>query len=205
MHELDADKDDEVEGADIPEIPEGEAPKDEIRQISQAEFDKIIQNRLKRQEQQLLKKYADYDDRVKESESFRELQAEKATDSERWEKERAKFLSDLQERDTELSKLQRANLVADLATERGLPKSFWKRVQGDTSEEIAEDMDSIISDLGLNKGEDKKDTGKTTQKRGGSVYAGGGAPEDQDPDTDAVVSNIPRGAQIRVDKSRAYR
>ena len=45
--------------------------------ISQTELDRILQKRLKRQEDQLLKKYADYDKRVEESEGFRKLQDEK--------------------------------------------------------------------------------------------------------------------------------
>jgi hypothetical protein len=192
----------------IPDQPDGgEAPESaEDRLVSQKELDKIIQRRLKRQEEQFLKKYADYDDRVSESENFRKLQSEKATDAERWEKEREKLLASLQERDTELTKLQRSNLIADLASEKGLPKSFWKRVQGDNEESIAEDMDSIIKDLGLDKpGDAGKETTPKAPKKG-AVYGGGGETEDPDPDTDTIVSNIPRGPQIRIDnKHRAYK
>lgn len=173
--------------------------------ISQKELDRILQKRLKRQEDQFLKKYSDYEQRVSDSEAFRKLQDEKATDAERWEKERNQLLTSLQERDEKLTKLERANLIADLASEKGLPKSFWKRVQGDNEEEIAEDMEAIIKDLGLN--EDRgtvKDKTPSSRKRG-AVYGGGGETEDPDPDTDSIVSRIPRGPQIRVDKPRAYK
>ena len=40
---------------------------------------------------------------------------------------------------------------------------------------------------------------------GDSVYGGGGETEDPEPDTDYIVSTIPRGPQIRVDKPRAYK
>lgn len=174
--------------------------------ISQKELDRILQKRLKRQEDQLLKKYSDYDERLVESENFRKLQSEKATDAERWEKEREKLLASLQERDTELTKLQRANLIADLASERGLPKSFWKRVQGDSEDEIAEDMDSIVKDLGIKSGDaGKENTPKASAPKKGTVYGGGGETEDPEPDTDYIVSKIPRGPQIRVDKPRAYK
>lgn len=183
--------------------PVEDSPEDE-KFISQKELDRILQKRLKRQEDQLRKKYADYDERLAESESFRKLQEEKATDAERWEKERERLLSSLQERDTELTKLQRQNLIADLASERGLPKSFWKRVQGETEEEIAEDMDSIVKDLGLDKsGAGKETTPKAVKKT--AVYGGGGETEDPEPDTDFIVSKIPRGPQIRVDKPRAFK
>ena len=177
---------------------------DEEKFISQKELDRILQKRLKRQEDQLLKKYADYDQRVSESENFRKIQDEKSTDSERWEKERDQLLSSLKERDEKLTRLERENLIADLASEKGLPKGFWKRVQGDDADEIAEDMDSIIKDLGIkaDRGSSKDKTPSTPK---GAFYGGGGETEDPDPDTDSIVSKIPRGPQIRVDKPRAYK
>jgi len=172
--------------------------------ISQTELDRILQKRLKRQEEQLLKKYSDYEQRLEESESFRKLQDEKSTDAERWEKERNHLISSLEEKEEKLTKLQRANLIADLASEKGLPKSFWKRVQGDNEDEIADDMDSIIKDLGVKADrESSKDKTPSTPKRG-AFYGGGGETDDPDPDTDSIVSKIPRGPQIRVDKPRNY-
>lgn len=184
---------------------ESDSPDPEDKLISQKEFDKIIQRRLKRQEEQFLKKYSDYEERVSESENFRKLQDEKSTDSQRWEKEREKLLSSLQDKDQELTKLQRSNLIADLASERGLPKSFWKRVQGETEEEIAEDMDSIVKDLGIAPGGDGKDKTPKAAPQKGTVYGGGGETEDPELDTDHIVSKIPRGPQIRVDRTRAYK
>jgi len=174
--------------------------------ISQNELDRILQKRLKRQEEQLLKKYSDYDQRVEESESFRKLQDEKSTDAERWEKERNQLISSLKERDEKLTKLERSNLIADLASEKGLPKSMWKRVQGENEDEIADDMDSIIKDLGLKADREasKEKTSSTPRKRS-AFYGGGGESEDPDPDTDSIVAKIPRGPQIRVDKPRAYK
>jgi hypothetical protein len=196
--------------ADISEensLPQTDGVEEEAEEkfISQKELDRILQKRLKRQEDQLLKKYSDYDQRVNESDNFRKLQDEKSTDAERWEKEREKLLSSLQERDEKLTKLERSNLIADLASERGLPKSFWKRVQGDNEDEIAEDMDSIIKDLGLDQDREKSKAKTPTARKSGSVYGGGGETEDPDPDTDSIVSKIPRGPQIRVDKPRAYK
>lgn len=177
----------------------------EEKLISQKELDRIVSKRLKRQEDQLTKKYADYEQRVQESENFRKLQDEKATDAERWEKERETLQAALHARDEQLTKLERANLIADLATEKGLPKSFWKRVQGDSEEELAEDMDSIIKDLGLDKDKDPGKDKTPPRKRGGTVYGGGGDTEDPDPDTDSIVSKIPRGPQLRVEKPRNYK
>jgi hypothetical protein len=187
------------------ESPVGADDDSDEKFISQRELDRILQKRLKRQEDQLLKKYSDYEQRVADSEAFRKIQDEKSTDAERWERERDQLLSSLKERDEKLTKLERSNLIADLASEKGLPKSFWKRVQGDDPEEIAEDMDSIIKDLGIKA--DRESSKEQTPKapRRAAVYGGGGETEDPDPDTDSIVSKIPRGPQIRVDKPRAYK
>lgn len=196
-----ADIDVDLDAPDTPDTDETPSPPAEEKMIPQSELDRIVQKRLKRAEDAITKRYADYEDRVKESEEFRKLQNEKATDSERWEKERNTLLASLQEKESELTRLQREHLIANLASEKGLPKTLWKRVQGNSEEEIAEDMDSIISDLGLAR--DGKE--KTPAPRKGAVYGGGGETEDPEPDTDAIVSRIPRGPQIRVDKPRAYK
>lgn len=175
----------------------------EEKLISQAELDRILTKRLKRQEDQFKKQYADYDKAKEDAESFRKLQDEKSTDAERWEKERQKFVADLQERDEKLTKLERSNLIADLATERGLPKSFWKRVAGDSEEDIAEDIDSIVKDLNL--GAPKDEGGGRTPGNKKSLHGGGGESEDPDPDTDELVSRIPRGPQLRIDKPRSHK
>lgn len=194
--------DDEMDVSE-PSVDQQVTDEAEEKFISQRELDRILQKRLKRQEEQLLKKYSDYDQRVADSDQFRKIQDEKATDAERWEREREQLLSSLKDKDEKLTKLERANLIADLASERGLPKSFWKRVQGDNEDEIAEDMDSIIKDLGLDK--DREASKEKTPSRKRAVYGGGGDTEDPDPDTDSIVARIPRGPQIRVDKPRAYK
>jgi hypothetical protein len=186
------------------QLVEGAEESDE-KFISQRELDRILQKRLKRQEEQLQKKYSDYEQRVADSDAFRKIQDEKATDSERWEKERDQLLSSLKERDEKLTKLERANLIADLASEKGLPKSFWKRVQGNTEEDIAEDMDSIINDLGLKADREASKEKTPAPRKKAAYYGGGGETEDPDPDPDFIVSKIPRGPQIRVEKPRAYK
>jgi len=171
--------------------------------ISQKELDRILQKRLKRQEDQFKKQFGDYDILKADAEKFRELQDEKATDSERWEREKAQLLTAVQERDEKLNKLERAALITDLATEKGLPKSFWKRVSGDSPEEIEEDIDQIISDLGVTKDDSKEKT--PTKKPAKRVYGGGGESESPDPDIASIVSKITRGPQLHVEKPRSYK
>lgn len=172
--------------------------------ISQKELDRILQKRLKRQEEQFQKKLADYDKLKEDAEAFQKLQDEKATDAERWDRERTSLITERDEAKSELTKLQRANLIADLATDKGLPKSFWRRVQGETEEEIAEDIESIVEDLGLDK-DQGSGKGKTPKPRKRQVYGGGGENEDPDPDTDSIVSAVPRGPQFRTEQPRTYK
>lgn len=206
-----ADDDPIVESEDAGDKPDvtpdnetgGKEDSPDEKLITQAELDRILQKRLKRQEEQLKKQYADYDQKAADAEAYRKLQDEKSTDAERWEKERQKFLTDLQERDEKLTKLERNNLIADLATDRGLPKSLWKRVTGDSEDDIADDIDSLIKDLKL---DDKPaEGGGKTPGNKKSLHGGGGKDEDPDPDTDELVSRIPRGPQLRIDKPRTHK
>lgn len=171
--------------------------------IPQSELDRILQKRLKRQEDQLLKKYADYDQLKEAADAYQKIQDEKASDAERWEKRIAAIEAERNSMQSELTKLQRTALVADLAADAGLPKSMWRRVSGETPEEIEEDIADLVNDLGITKGS-KEDTPakRNASKQRREVYGGGGENERPDPDTDAIVAAIPRGPQIRVDKPR---
>lgn len=187
-------------GADVSETDTEDTGSNvpEEKLFSQADVDRVVAKRLKRAEEASAKRFADYDQLKEAAEAYSKIQDEKATDAERWEKERNKLLADLQDRDENLTKLQRANLVADLAADAKLPKSFWKRVQGESEEEIAEDIKSIIEDLGIDvSGDSKEDTPKKPAKKA-PAFGGGGRTPDPEPDTDAIVANIPRGPQLRV-------
>jgi hypothetical protein len=194
-----ADEEPKGKGED-PEPDEDDSDEPKEKLLSQQEVDRILQKRLKRQEDQLLKKFGDYDTLKTDAENFRKLQDEKATDAERWEREKAQMMASLAEKDEKLTKLERSTLIADLATERGLPKSFWKRVSGESEEDIAEDIDSIIHDLDLgkkSKDEDGKDETPKKKPAPKKVYGGGGENEDPEPDIDKIIADIPRGPQPR--------
>lgn len=199
----------DLEAAEDSDAPEGnpsqeEEPKEKL--ISQAELDRILQKRLKRQEETLLKKYADYDQVKEDAEKFRQAQDEKATDAERWERERAQYLTALQEKEERLSTLERTNLVADMATDASLPKKLWRYVDGTNADEIEESIKQIKDDFDLNEveaGAEKAE--KKPRKRSNAMYGGGGENETPDPDIDKLVSGIPRGPQFRISNSRTYK
>ncbi|BCO56080.1 hypothetical protein MINTM005_13240 [Mycobacterium intracellulare] len=184
---------------------QGVEPAEEEKSFTQADVDRIVAKRLKRQETEFSKKYADYDTVKADAEAYQKIKDEKSTDSERWQKERDQFLNQLKEKDEALSTLQRANLIADLATEKGLPKSMWKRVQGDSEDDIAEDIDALVADLGGAKPAEGSGKGNAGTKNKGALHGGGGEGEDPDPDIAKIVAGIPRGPQLRVDKPRTYK
>jgi len=202
----DAPADDKPDVVDTPDDSNDTPDGDEFeeKKFSQKELERALAKRLKRQEDQFAKKYADYDTIKADAEAYRKVQDEKSTDAERWERELNSLKAALTDKDEKLNKLERAALITDLAAEKGLPKSFWKRVSGETPEDIEEDIDSIIKDLGVEpEGDGKSKTPKKPVKR--TVYGGGGENEDPDPDIDQIVSKIPRGPQFRVDKPRSYK
>src|SRR5690349_3806829 len=109
------------------DLPEGDSDQDdasggqsaEEKLISQKELERVLAKRLKRQEDQFLKKYGDYDSLKEAAEAYAKIQDEKATDAERWEREVNSLKAALTDRDEKLTKLERSSLISDLATDKG--------------------------------------------------------------------------------------
>ena len=119
--------------------PESDPTDGNFRPInSQEEFDNALKKRLERAEKSTAKKYdQQIADLTAKLESY---ENEKLSEQEKLTKRAEAAEKAAQERDTELTKLKRDRLVADLAHEAGLPKKLWDRVRGD-------DDDSIIADI----------------------------------------------------------
>ena len=114
---------------------------------SQAELDKIIQDRVAREKNknnELAQKNATLEARVQELEP---LEAATQTDTQRWEKEKKALLEENAELKSYKANNERSNLVRDIAKDKGLPDGFLNRVSGDTPEEIAADVDSLLETL----------------------------------------------------------
>lgn len=96
-----------------------------------------------------------------------------------------------QQYEQELTALKRERLVTDIASEAGLPKKLWRRVAGDSEEDIRADIEDLMDGL-------PKDVVSLSQKprenlRGGSI------PDEPVVETDPkkIVASIPRTYQIR--------
>lgn len=115
---------------------------------SQAELDKIIQDRVAREKNknnELVQKNATLEARVQELEP---LEAATQTDTQRWEKEKKQLIDEVTELRTLKANTERSDLVREIAKDKGLPDGFLNRVSGDTPEEIEADVDSLLETLG---------------------------------------------------------
>ena len=122
--------------------------------FTQADVDRIVADRLKREREATKAKYADYDDL----------------------KAKAGNAVTLEERVAEIEKQAKASedraLRAEIANAKGLTASQAKRLIGSTREELEADADELLKDIGERESERKKrgnrvpDEGKTTPKAG---------------------------------------
>lgn len=96
------------------------------------------------------------------------------------------------ERGDELTKLQRASLVSDLAQEAGLPKKFWDRVRGDTDEEIVADIAELMEGIPAPADPVKGTPPSPAPKAKVKVQPTGNEP-DPGLNADAIVKELSRG------------
>lgn len=124
---------------------------------SQEDFDKAVQRRLTRQQNSLEKKYEGFDDFKSKAEQFDQLEAEKGDALEKANRRAEKAERERDDFKSKLDAGDRRELVRDIADELKLPKAFIKRVQGNTEDEIREDIEDLLKGLPSNEKADSKD------------------------------------------------
>jgi hypothetical protein len=125
-----------------------DAPVVEFKAItldSQEATDNFVKDRVARATRSAEKKAEAEKQALKDR--IAEFENEKLTEDQKKEQRAIAAEKLAQERGEELTKLQRAGIVRDLADEAGLPKALWGRVHGDTEEEIAADIKELIDGL----------------------------------------------------------
>lgn len=166
----------------------GGRPKFEITPEIQEFLDEKINHRLGRErakwdtERATLQEKADKHDAAEKA---------KLSDIERLT---AEFESEKKAReatDKELTGWKRKAALYEQCAEAELPKRYWKRVQGDTEEEIAADIQELLD--ALSEGGNKKDEPRKAPPKGKKLYGGGGGADDDDESVD--LSRIPRSNQ----------
>lgn len=128
---------------------EGKEPDKQEQSFTQADVDRIVADRLKRERETTKAKYADYDD-------LKTKAGEKATLEER--------VADIerQARDSESRAMR-----AEIANAKGLTPSQARRLVGTTREELEADADELLADIGA-----QKQHGNVVPREGNNPKAG---------------------------------
>lgn len=148
---------------DNPTTPEDTTPEggDWKAPASQAELDKIVQDRLAR----VHKQYADYDDVKAKAAEF-----DKAQEANKTEIEKANERASKAEAEAAQIRLEADRSAVALA--KGLTPNQAKRLVGTTKEELEADADELVADLA------KADKPKAPPKPPGGSGASGGKGDD---------------------------
>lgn len=107
---------------------------DEGKTFTQAELDRIVEQRLKRERG----KFSDYDDLKAKAEQLDELEAENRSDVEN-------ATTRAEQAEKRAAAAERRALVLEVATERGLTADQAKRLQGDSRDELEADADELLN------------------------------------------------------------
>ena len=116
-----------------PTKTEGQEPEKPEQTFTQADVDRIVADRLKREREATRTKYADYDDLKTKAEGAKTLEDRVAEieQAARQAEERA--------------------LRAEVANAKGLTANQAKRLQGSTRDELEADADELLADIGAQK------------------------------------------------------
>lgn len=164
---------------------EDDTPKpkpDEGKTFTQADVDRIVQERLAKEKG----KYADYDELKAKAAKVDELETSKKSDLDKLT-EQIEGLKRSQA-DTEARALR-----AEVATAKGLNAAQAKRLAGTTREELEADADEIIEAFPVSKESDSTKPSPPSRQPKPDLR-GGGDPNDEPTETDPakLASSVPR-------------
>lgn len=175
---------------DAPEAPEVEPTEQESsEQDSSQEDENELPDWMKQKLSKANREAENLRKRLKEAEPIvaaaREAEEAQKTESQRTAEELA---ATRQENAT----LKRDKLITELASDAGLPKKFWRRVTGESQEEIAADIADLMEAFPV------KDAVSLSQKPR-ETLRGGSRPDEPVEETDPkkIVASIPRTYQVR--------
>lgn len=109
------------------------------KSFSQADVDRIVADRLKREKE----KYADYDDLKGKAEKLKDIEAAQMTEQEKAQAKIAELEAKNAETEAKVRAMEITKLRSKLLSEAGLPADLADRVRGETEEEIKADLESL--------------------------------------------------------------
>lgn len=137
---------------------------------TQEEFDRIIQDRLARERS----KFSDYEELKAKASELDELRDSEKSELERKDAEISSLRSKVEELESATARAEHEVLVAQVASEKGVPAH---RIKGETREELEKDADAFLEEISGSRPKNSRVPGnwshaaepKTTQ---GSVESG---------------------------------
>lgn len=109
--------------------------------LTQAEVDRIVQQRLTRQKQQ---EFGDYDDLKAAAAELQTIKDASKTEQQKLVDQLTAVQKQLSDKDSEISKLTVEKLRAEVASTKGVPAG---RLSGTTKEEIEADAEAYLSEI----------------------------------------------------------
>ena len=167
------------------------APPATDKTLTQAEVDRIVQQRLARERE----KYADYDELNAKAAKATELESASQTEAERL----AALANEIAElkKARELDQAERAAAQLELArtriaSEKGLTPAQAKWLRGDTAEEIATAAEELVESFGLNKPTDPEPEARQVQRPKERLRPGSTNPGDDNRTPAEIAAEIRR-------------
>lgn len=106
-----------------------------------------ITKRVGREKSKMDAVAAERDTLKAEVERLKPLEDATKTDAQRWESEKSSITAELEELRSFRTKTERANLVREIAEDKGLPAKFVKYVVGDDADSITQSVEDVLNDL----------------------------------------------------------
>lgn len=118
---------------------------------TQEELDKIIADRLKRQKENILKEYADYEQVKKERDSFQNELIELKKSAETFNTEKENHSKEIDALNTKIKGYELNSMRMKIALENNIPYSLADRLKGDDEESLIKDAKSLSEFVSKNK------------------------------------------------------
>ena len=118
---------------------------------TQEEFDKTIADRLKRQKENILKEYEDYEQVKKERDSFQNELIELKKSVETFNAEKENHSKEIEALNTKIKGYELNSMRMKIALENGIPYSLADRLKGDDEESLTKDAKALSEFVSKNK------------------------------------------------------
>ena len=157
---------------------------DEGKTFTQAELDRIVSDRLRRE----ASKYADYEELKAQADKLAEYEAANKSEVDKLREE-----TDRLKRSN--AEIEAKALRAEVAMAKGLKPSQARRLQGATKDELEADADEMIAEFAPASSDDGGDDPDPVPGRPVPNLRGGADPtQGAEPDIREIVDSIPRSA-----------